>query len=386
MAKKVKSGALIGAAIFGLIVGGALGGAGAFVMSPKPDSYEIPATEKAHNPKPATIGEDFNVETIKAEDFSIHFMELGNKYTGDSTLVKAGDVEVLIDAGSRVSSVDTIHQYASQYVKDKLDYIVVTHAHEDHYAGFATNKYEDSIFAKFDVGVGTTIIDFAKITTKKATNKMYQNYQANLNTAITNGALHYTCAELVDEGNQVINLSPKVKMEILKTKYYYEVSNTENNHSVCTLFSCGTLHYLLTGDLEASGEESLVTLNTLPQVELYKAGHHGSKTSSTKKLMDVIKPKVISVCCCAGSSEYTKTDANQFPTQVFINNVAAHTDKVFVTTQCVDYDKGLFAPMNGTIIACQKQADEQATIYCTNNTTILKDSDWFKAHRTWPDS
>ena len=102
MAKKVKSGALIGAAIFGLIVGGALGGAGAFVMSPKPDSYEIPATEKAHNPKPATIGEDFNVETIKAEDFSIHFMELGNKYTGDSTLVKAGDVEVLIDAGTRV--------------------------------------------------------------------------------------------------------------------------------------------------------------------------------------------------------------------------------------------------------------------------------------------
>ena len=41
----------------------------------------------------------------------INFLELGNKYTGDSTFIKAGDVDILIDAGSRQNSATTIANF-----------------------------------------------------------------------------------------------------------------------------------------------------------------------------------------------------------------------------------------------------------------------------------
>ena len=83
-------------------------------------------------------------------DLEIHFLELGNKYTGDCVYIKKGDVDVLIDAGSKWSSIPTISKYLNRYMADDvIEYVVVTHAHEDHYAGFATNKETDSIFDLF---------------------------------------------------------------------------------------------------------------------------------------------------------------------------------------------------------------------------------------------
>ena len=39
------------------------------------------------------------------------------------------------------------------------------------------------------------------------------------------------------------------------------------------------------GDLEESGEKSLVASNTLPKCTLFKAGHHGSDTANTTTLL-----------------------------------------------------------------------------------------------------
>ena len=121
------------------------------------ETYSIP--EKVSAIQEVSQG-SLDVDVIKSEDLSIHFIELGNKYTGDCTLINVGDVEVLIDAGSRSSSVDDIYNYASTYVDGTLDYVVVTHAHQDHYAGFAT---ENSLFNKFSVG---TVIEFAQTNQK----------------------------------------------------------------------------------------------------------------------------------------------------------------------------------------------------------------------------
>ena len=134
--------------------------------------------------------------------------------------------------------------------------------------------------------------------------------------------------------------------------------------------------------MESDGESSLVDENSIGKVELYKAGHHGSKTSSSKKLMAEIKPKIICVCCCAGSSEYTSKNENQFPTQQFIDNVAPYTFNVFVTSLCVDYKNGKFTSMNGDIIVYAE--NNEVKVSCTNNNTLLKDTDWFKTNRTLP--
>ena len=391
MAKKLSILSIVGLSVVGFIGGVAVGAYASLAFSPLPDSYEIPETEQAHNKPITTTGTDFTVEMIKSKDLSIHFMELGNKYTGDSTLIKVGDVEVLVDAGSKTSSIETIYNYTSQYVEGDLDYIIVTHAHEDHYAGFSTSKYEDSLFGKYNVGSGTTIIDFAQITTNKVSNKMYKYYQANLNSATNGGegAKHYNVLEALSAyENGTISLSEDVSLKFLDQEYYHSKSSTENDHSVCFLLSQENKHhYLFTGDLEEKGEISLVAKNPdLPVVDLYKAGHHGSKTSSSKTLLEKIQPKMCAVCCCAGSSEYTKNNDNQFPTQQFIDNIAPYTDKIFVTTICKDYDKGLFESLNGNIIVSCSKEDEGINVNCSNNMTLLKDTEWFLSMRKMPDS
>ena len=55
----------------------------------------------------------------------------------------------------------------------------------------------------------------------------------------------------------------------------------------------GEDNILLTGDLEKEGELSLIEKNDLPKVTLYKAGHHGSKTSSNECLLEVIQPEQV---------------------------------------------------------------------------------------------
>ncbi|MDE6791394.1 MAG: MBL fold metallo-hydrolase, partial [Clostridia bacterium] len=97
-----------------------------------------------------------DLDSISTSEFSIHFLELGNKYAGDCTLIKCGNTEVLIDAGSRTNSATTISAYVDRYCTDgKLEYVIATHAHQDHIAGFVGKGSGDSktgILYKYEVG------------------------------------------------------------------------------------------------------------------------------------------------------------------------------------------------------------------------------------------
>ena len=325
---------------------------------------------------------DDDVSVVVEGELEIHFLELGNKYTGDCTYIKAGDKDILIDAGSKTSSIATIDAYISQYVTDgTLEYVIVTHAHEDHYAGFATYENQQSLFDLYECEV---IIDFSQITSGKEDTKMYNNYIRERDAEIAAGAVHYTAAQCVSEFDGVFDLGDGMTLTVLDSYYYYNRASSENDHSVCTLISDGANNYLFTGDLEEKGEEKLVQMNDLPRVKLYKAGHHGSKTSSNEVLLKVIQPEIVCVCCCAGSSEYTDTNANQFPTQAFVNRIASYTDKVYVTTLCIDYKENKFTSMNGNIIV--RSSRGTVSVVCSASQTILKDTEWFRENRTTPDA
>lgn len=318
---------------------------------------------------------------VDSSKISIHFPELGNKYTGDCTYIKAGDTDILIDAGSRRSSISEICDYIDRYVTDKkLEYVIVTHAHEDHYAGFATNESTDSIFDLYDIG---TVIDFS-ITNHDRDAVMYGNYLRELDDAIERGAKHYTVAQCVQTGKDSFDLGDGIELRVLDSFFYYNKTSSENNYSVCVLISNGGENYLFTGDLESEGEAYLVKMNDLPRVTLYKAGHHGSKTSSTDTLLSVIQPEYVCVCCCAGSSEYTDNIKNQFPTQDFCDRIAKYTDRVYVTTLCTDYKADKFTSFNGDIIF-RSGADGHG-IECSGFTGVLCESDWFKQNRTCPEN
>ena len=275
----------------------------------------------------------------------------------------------------------------------KLEYVIATHAHQDHIAGFVGTNDCKGIFERYKCGI---IIDFAR---SDATSDVYDRYITARNKEVSDdGATHYTalqCYNETDGAQRIYSLGEGMSMSVLYQKYYEEdaskTEGEENNYSVCVLFTHGAKNYLFTGDLEEDGEESLVESNDLPEVELFKAGHHGSYTASNTALLSVIKPKIVCVCCCAGSIEYTKTKNNHtFPAQEFIDRVAVYTDAVYVTTvgtveyneEKKKYEDTGFASMNG-IITVLSHAGE-VTVNCSNNNTKLKDTEWFKANRTCP--
>jgi len=339
-----------------------------------------------HNDQPKSddphIAEAYN-PTVEESGISINFLELGTYNTGDSTYIKAGDTDILIDAGSIQSSAGTIKSFINKYCTDgKLEYVIATHAHKDHIAGFVGTAKEAGIFESYKIG---TLIDFALTD---VTSQLYGNYVELRDAGIASGDIehHYTAANCIkgtNGGQKEYTLSDSVTMTILDQKYYYEKSSDENNYSVCAMFNQDTNHYLFTGDLEGEGEESLVELNELPHCQLFKAGHHGSKTSNTETLLSKITPDVVCVCCCAGSDEYTKNADNQFPTQQTINNVAKYTSTIFVTTVTTDGHTG-YKSMNGNInFKCG--SDLYYWVSGSNNSIILKETEWFKANRTWPE-
>ena len=324
----------------------------------------------------------------------INFRELGNQYTGDCTFIKAGDKDILIDAGSRQGSAETIANFIDNYCSDgKLEYVIATHAHQDHIAGFVGTKSATGILKRYKID---TLIDFSKSqnqTSSKPT-AIYTDYITIRDERIASGdiAHHYTaedCVNGTNGGKKIFELSEGITMEVLDQKYYHEIDkNDENNHSVCTLFSQGNNYYLFTGDLEAKGEQSLVQMNNLPEVQLFKGGHHGSYTANTDNLLSVIKPKNVCVCCCAGSDEYVKSSGglpnseHTFPAQEAVDRIAKYTTKVYVTTVYSNDDKG-YKSMNGNInFHCED--GHEYTITGSNNSVILKDTDWFKTNRNIP--
>ena len=316
---------------------------------------------------------------VITDDLSIHFLELGNEYAGDCTLIKVGNTEVLIDAGSRKGSAATIVPYVQQYCTDGvLEYVIATHAHQDHIAGFVGTTKAKGVFESF---VCETIIDYTLSNSDSAIRK---DYEALRDAEVEAGAKHYTVLECWNNENgasRSYTLAEGITMNFLYQKYYEEETNDENDYSVCMLLSQGSNHYLFTGDLEKHGEKSLVESNNLPECVLFKGGHHGSPTSSTTELLSVIKPEIVCVCCCAGSDEYTDNPDNMFPSQAFVDRVASFTDKVYVTTMVTETGEG-YQSMNGNIIVTSDGKEVQ--VNCSNNNTLLKDTEWFKKNRTTP--
>lgn len=316
---------------------------------------------------------------ISTDAFSIHFLELGNKYTGDSIYIKSGGNDILIDAGSRGNSAKAICEYVDDYCSDgTLEYVIATHAHQDHIAGFVGTSSIPGIFDYYEC---ETIIDFPLTN---ATSQVYNNYVSKREAEVNGGAKHYTALECYNNENgakRIYEIGDGITMEILYNYFYDHETSDENDYSVCVLLNDGVNNYLFTGDLEAEGEEKLIEYNDLPKCKVFKAGHHGSPTSSREELLEVIEPEIVCVCCCTGSDEYTSNNANMFPSQAFINRVAKYTDLIYATT-IVSGNKEGFESLNGDIVV--SLTDGVVTVNCSNNNTILKDTDWFKENRTWP--
>ena len=362
-------------------------------------------------------------EDIAQAEFSIHIIDLG-KYAGDSIYIKAAGKDILIDAGSRAESAELICSYLDNYVSDgRLEYVIATHADQDHIAAFAgKSKGESRTGVLYRYGVDTLIrfdnVKKDKLANESKPNTVYGGFKEAENYLKENGTKVFTAGQCYNETDGAkrqfwLDGGRTLSMNILYNYYYYNTDNDENNHSVVTLFTKDVgndrHNFLFTGDLEKEGEERLVEYyshpsnskseyDVLPEVDFYKAGHHGSGTSSSEKLLSAIKPKFVAVSCCAGSPEYTLNNFNTFPYRQSLERILKYTDKIYCTGQATELPEldadGKFAekkweyePLNGNIVfLLELRAAGQGTVgnvklWCGNSFESLTETEWFKNYR-----
>ena len=83
------------------------------------------------------------------------------------------------------------------------------------------------------------------------------------------------------------------KLYFLQTKEY----DNENDNSNVIYTELNGHKFMFVGDASVTTEKEILDKYNLPDIEVLKVGHHGSKTSSGKEFIDEINPKysVISV-------------------------------------------------------------------------------------------
>src|SRR5690606_11397160 len=115
--------------------------------------------------------------------------------------------------------------------------------------------------------------------------------------SITEAVMDDFLHELENTNTKLIEKMAGHKWQIGETAFEYlwplEIEYEGNNDSLVLFVKHGAFRALFTGDLEQEGERELIRLynEKLRNIDLLKAGHHGSKTSSTEEFITIINPK-----------------------------------------------------------------------------------------------
>lgn len=303
------------------------------------DSGKVPSTP-TFTPDDIKPGDYLYEEQQK---LSVHFIDLD--VSGDSILLDYGEYEILIDAGgNKTAGTTIITPYLKQYVGDnRIELAIATHGHEDHIAGFVGQSNKTSVFKEFSFG---TIVDtgsgYENLNNKNELTSLQKEYNSLREQKIADGANYYTIRDIFDKELQNWYIAPNFTFRFLKTKFYNipfeKYTQNLNDYSIATLLEYQNHKFLFTGDLEEEGEKSLTELSYLPEIDVFKAGHHGSKTASSEKLVEIIKPK-ISIFTADSTNESTynfphveaierlKKYSNQFYTSYFNGHIVMEMEK-----------------------------------------------------------
>ena len=210
---------------------------------------------------------------------------------GDAVLIQTGVKNILIDTGDDKYYEDGKKgkentQLLTELQKLKIDHIdtlVMTHAHADH-IGKA-----DKVIAQY--GVKELVYNGIPSTSKYFINA--------LKAAKANGTqqVKVKAGDVLDFGNgvsfEIVSPSQSLIDEdtaAIKAKKKVDV----NNESVVGRLTFGNFAMLFTGDAEGLVEKDMVaSYGKKLKCQVLKAGHHGSKTSSTAEFLKLVQPESV---------------------------------------------------------------------------------------------
>ncbi|UCG23212.1 MAG: MBL fold metallo-hydrolase, partial [Chloroflexota bacterium] len=205
----------------------------------------------------------------------VAFFDVGQ---GDATFIQTpSGRQILIDGGAYPT---VLHDHLGREIPfwDRdIDLVIVTHPDADHAAGLP------GVFDRYDVGRLITNGKFAD----------ERSYQALLDAAAENDVLIHNAL-----AGEIIIIEDGVQIEILNpTDNRRPVTDDQhdNDQSVALRLLYGDFSLLLTGDAGQPAESQMLRGGWDLHSIVYKAGHHGAKSSSSAAFLKAVRPQIMVV-------------------------------------------------------------------------------------------
>ena len=190
---------------------------------------------------------------------------------GAAMLFHSGNMTALVDCGSLSSARSAGQATAAamdQYGWTRLDRVILTHYHDDHAGGLPW------LLARVEVG-------------ELLLPQLLGSEQEDLQREVLSLAAQYGTAVRYIESPWASALG-----EAVLTVYPPVAEGGVNEMGLTVLCSAGAWDFLITGDMNAATEKKLIDQYQLPDVEVLAAGHHGSRYSTSRELLEAVTPEV----------------------------------------------------------------------------------------------
>ena len=209
--------------------------------------------------------------------FDSNYLKIVDVGQGDSSLIHYNKKNILIDTGGITSYYrntdglvfnNTLSPLFKSSGIKRINYLILTHGDYDH-VGEAINIVENFKVDKVIFNCGE-----------------YNYLEKELIRVLKKKRIkYYTCINELKLDNN--------KLYFLQTKDF----NDENDNSNVIYMELNNYKFLFMGDASIDTEKEILKEYDLPQIDVLKVGHHGSKTSSSEEFINTINPKysIISV-------------------------------------------------------------------------------------------
>jgi competence protein ComEC len=211
---------------------------------------------------------------------AVHFIDVGQ---GDAVLMTTPHKRaVLVDTGGITSEKNgfdvgdrVVVPYLKHYGIVSLDYLILTHGHQDHAGGAA------AIIASLPV---KTVLVASEPHTKAVRNMIQLKGKTILIPA--------------DERQTI--LLDGVAIDIVHAVGQEQPIKSGNEASTVARVSFGRHSFLLTGDLTAA-EEKVMVGKGLEPVTVLKVAHHGARSSTSPEFLQAVKPQYAVISLGSGN-------------------------------------------------------------------------------------
>lgn len=165
----------------------------------------------------------------------------------------------------------------------RLDWVVLTHPHQDHAGGLP------AVLRALPVGL---LIEDGMDGSAPALRELEA-------VAAERGV-----PAVVVQSGQLLDLGAGATAQILAppNPLFHDTRSDENANSVVLLVSYRGARLLLTGDMEAVGEEWLLAQGVDVRADFLKVAHHGSGYSSTSEFLAAVQPRYAVISAGRGNS------------------------------------------------------------------------------------